>query len=433
VSAPFFRTLFSVLISLILPFLSFSQNSISLEQCREGALLRYKSAEQREALDNLVKGKREYLRKIVEPELSAFFIASYQSAVTDPNSALEFGFDFELTAKDRYRSGLLIKQLIYGGGEYRLKGDYSRIEGELQKSAITKGELDLFRRVDELFFATLLMERSLALLERQLLLLQEKFSIAQRLLKEGRVASNQLLEAEIALEEAFGRKEGVEENIATLKGVLSSLTAIEIADGDSLVEPTPSLALKVEDPLFERGRLESQKIDLLASLSAAAARPKLHLFAVGGYGRPALDYFSNNFEPYGVVGLSLIVPISDWRGHNRYKRVLSYKGEMLKNSIELSSTLREAAIAEVEGEIRGSVRKIERGERLVERVRELSRVSMELFSLGELSSIELNEVLTREYSISISLERERLEYLRLLLNRGTIATDLIYSNEYGKN
>ena len=51
--------------------------------------------------------------------------------------------------------------------------------------------------------------------------------------------------------------------------------------------------------------LESQK-KLLISKNL----PKLGLFVQGGYGNPALNMFKNEFEPYYIGGVRLVIPIS---------------------------------------------------------------------------------------------------------------------------
>lgn len=418
---------------LIYHFEGSAQERISLQQCVEGSLLHNGVESQKESVDYITSAERLYLRKIIEPELSAFFVASYQSDVPDPNSALEFGFDFNLIAKDQYRSGVLLRQLIYGGGEYKLRREYSTIRGALLKNEIEQRALGLQDRVEELFFAILLLEKSNSILKSQIELQRENLSIASSLFLEGRVAVVDSISAEIALEEAISKGRALSLEIERLKKVLSTLTGVQIGASDFLEEPhfansEVSKEGAFEDPLFERARLEGERLEYLSNLSTVAALPKLSLFAVGGYARPALDFYNNSPDLYGVVGLSLKVPITEWRDQKRYKSILLHRRRVLESSFEASKVNRNCTLAQIDSEIIKAKSKVEDSENQLIKYRKLVKRSTELFSKGELSLNQLNQAITLEYGAKISLERDKLEMLRHLYKQNKVSTPLIYSH-----
>jgi outer membrane protein TolC len=71
----------------------------------------------------------------------------------------------------------------------------------------------------------------------------------------------------------------------------------------------PDLRARPEFEQFDRTR---DRIGRQSDLAAAQVRPKLSAFGRAGYGRPGLDFISNEWQPYGLGGVRLLWNAWNW-------------------------------------------------------------------------------------------------------------------------
>ena len=58
--------------------------------------------------------------------------------------------------------------------------------------------------------------------------------------------------------------------------------------------------------------------------------PHLYAFGEGGYGRPALNFLSNQFTAYYLVGAKLSWTIWDWSESNKEKKIIDVQNDIVK-------------------------------------------------------------------------------------------------------
>jgi outer membrane protein TolC len=96
--------------------------------------------------------------------------------------------------------------------------------------------------------------------------------------------------------------------------MLSSLTGKKINEESIFIEPTASVLSttnnRSELQLFN---LQSQSVNLLQDQLNKTLIPNIGLFAQGGYGRPALNFLSNEFDLYYIGGIKF-----NWNISNLY-------------------------------------------------------------------------------------------------------------------
>ncbi|MGE0092577.1 MAG: TolC family protein [Bacteroidales bacterium] len=400
-----------------------AQQVITLDKCREMALEGHGFEHRTKVLANEAEARVSYLEKMVRPQVSAFAVFSYQSDVPDPNSALEFGFDLVPLAKDQYRTGVLVKQQLYGGGEFRYKRELAGLDRLAGENDVYKSRVLLENSVDDLFFEILLLNESKKILESQYGMYCERVGQARALHDNGKVLVTQVLQLELALQKLEVQMEGLVLENDRLRGILAAVTGMDIGLEDSLVVPGHMTVQEtVADPFYERFDIEKRKVELSAKVSLSGARPRAYIFGVGGYARPGLDLFDNNPNVYGVAGLSLVIPISAWRDHRQFKRVLDYKMELLESARNSAQIERNASLAGVQGEIVALERKIENDKRLVEKCRNIRVVVTKLHNLGEVAAADVTEALTGEANAMVEMERHSLELLRARIRKNRLVT-----------
>jgi outer membrane protein TolC len=404
------------------PLVADAQQSITIEECREKAFRNYLLDERDELYGREAEASVDYLRKWVRPEASAFAVISLQSDVPDVEKAMDFSLGMDPLSRDQYRTGVVVKQLLYDGGEFRYKRELTQLERKAGSNRVYLNRILLENRVDDIFFEALESQKSAMIVKQKVELLQERLSNAKALFDNGKILLNEVLLLEVVLEESIGQWNRMKAQERGLRGVLSALIGEEISPGDSLVLPRPGVKQPPEDPFYRNMALEKRMLLLSGKQSLASAMPRAYLFGVGGYASPALDIFDNSFKLYGVVGFSVVVPITAWRDHEKMKRVVSHKMkgvDMELNSMEIE---RRANIAKVDGAIDALVCKVESARLIMEKCERLRSVSVDLYDAGEISSEELSEAVTRESNAMLEYERCRLELLRARVKRNKIVT-----------
>ena len=401
-----------------------AQNVITLDRCRELAIDNHGIGHKNQVLRLEAEAKVSYLKKMVKPQVSAFIVFSYQSDVPDPNSALEFGFDFIPLAKDQYRSGFLVKQQLYDGGEFRYKRELVGLDKEVEINELYKERVLLENSVDDLFFTILLFSKSLQIIDSQIYMIEEQVGNAKALYDNGKVLITDVMQLELALDELKFQRDDIVSKDLQVRGVLSAVTGKEIGVGDSLVVPyAMTQPEQLPDPFDKRLEIENLRNASSSRLSLAMARPRAYFFGVGGYARPGLDLFDNSPNVYGVAGISLVIPVTGWRDHKNEVKVLEYKGKLLEIARSSAESKRGALVANADGEIENLERKISNDLVLLEKHIEMRRAVIGLHNLGEVSSAEVTKALSGERNAFLETERHKLELLRARIKRNRIVTE----------
>jgi outer membrane protein TolC len=133
--------------------------------------------------------------------------------------------------------------------------------------------------------------------------------------------------------ELIKTKQHTTELRATRKGysdMLSLFIGQKIDENTVFEKPLPPIVsneLKIGDSQINRPEmrlfdLQNQAFDLQDRLITNKNLPRVSLFFQGGFGRPALNMLSNNFDPYYITGVRLSWNLSGfWTYKNERKQV----------------------------------------------------------------------------------------------------------------
>ncbi|MCD8265941.1 MAG: TolC family protein [Prevotellaceae bacterium] len=319
------------LLALLLPGAS-TRAQLTLERCKEMARENYPVIKQL----SLVEQSRDFsvsnAQKAYLPQLSLSARAQYQSDATKLPVDLP-SVSFKGLSRDQYDFSLNLSQSVYDGGAVSSQKALARRQGDVDYEQVEVALYDVYERVEEIFFGILSLDEQLretALLEDDLRLSLENVLAMQR----GGVANQTDVDAvRVELAKARQSETGQRATREAYLRMLSTFTGEEIAQGDTLARPSlPSGIFPQENrrPELDLYNARSLLIDERLSALDTNLRPRLSLFAQGGYANPGLNLFKTGFQAYYQVGATL-----SWNFGSLYTRLGDkHKLEVERQSVE---------------------------------------------------------------------------------------------------
>ncbi len=343
--------------------LSFSARAqLSIEKCYDMARSNYPLLKQYDMINITEEYTMKNAYMMYLPQISITGKATYQT------KALEFpfeipGIDLPVFSKDQYQIALELSQVIWDGGSI-----YAQRKNIKAKSEITKEEyeVDMYQlrdRVNNLYFGILLLGEQI---NQTNLLLENLHTNNQKIVNciELGVANQSDLDV-IEVEEISTRQKKAQ--METLrKAYLRMLTIMigeEVNDSTEFIKPVPEA---VKNPeliskliLSENKRPElrlfdarKKEIDTQWDYWTAGGLPSISLFIKGAYGRPGLNFMSNNFDLFAYGGVQLVWNISKLYSLNYGKKIISsskQQVDMGKDAFLFNTNLQtEGQLAEIQ-------------------------------------------------------------------------------------
>jgi len=311
-----------------------AQDGLTLFDCQEMARENAPRLKDMSIIQQMGEAKMDQAGSSWYPSLELNGKLSYQSdvvtvALTDPSIPV----DFPEVPHDQYGLNLDISQNLYDGGISR---GMQRYEEALMAADLQEVEVDLYKlkgRVNQFYFAVLLLQENRKNLEIHLENLQARYKAVQTAVNNGTLLETDLhvidvekLKVKQSLIEVDARK-------------LSYIGALQVLCGEGLDENAV-----LEEPYFEGiGEASVQRPELrmfdLKDKSMEAGKelvgkkrmPVLYAFGQTGYGKPGYNMMSGEWDSYYMVGAGLKWKIWDWNKTSREKQVIGYQQQILHN------------------------------------------------------------------------------------------------------
>lgn len=259
---------------------------------------------------SLVEQSREFTvsnaSKAWLPQFSVNARASYQSDVTRLPVDVP-GIDIEALSKDQYDFSLQISQQLYDGGSVASAKRVANAQSDVEREKVNVAIYDVYGRVEQLFFGILVLDEQI----RQVKLLKDDLALSCASVEgmmRGGVANRTDVDAvKVEQVRARQRETSLMASRRAYVKMLETFIGKPVGNGVTLVRPLsadvgtlqnnrPELALyAAQDRLLDR-RMKDLDTEL---------RPRIGLFAQGGYGNPALNMLKNGFDAYYKVGATL--------------------------------------------------------------------------------------------------------------------------------
>lgn len=263
--------------------------------------------------------------------------AQYQSDVPRPPLTLPGGLPLFSAPKATYDSGLRIDQRIFDAS-INAQGALERAQLAEQQARVRTTLFSLRQQVNEAFFTAATLQARQSALSATITDLSARLDETNE-----RVGAGTALPAEAASIEAtlLQRRQDEEELRAARRTALARLailTGQTISETDALA--MPDLAAAVSRARQASGELRARpEYDLFArtrerlakqqDAAAAQERPRVSTFARVGYGRPGLNFVSDQFESYGLGGVRVQWNAWTWGSSSREREALAIQQQIV--------------------------------------------------------------------------------------------------------
>lgn len=284
---------------------------LSIEACYEKARANYPLIKQYGLIEktkeyNLSNAAKGYL-----PQVTFSAQATYQSDVTEIPIDLDAigltGVKIPSVSQDQYKMELALNQTLWDGGAIRSERKTLRTQAEVDQRDMDVSMYTINERVNQLYFGVLLAE---AQLEQNKVLqaeLRRNCDQVSSYIKNGIANQSDLDAIQVDLLKAKQTEAQFEHTKRAYREMLSRLIGEEIGEETRLVKPEAVRPLTKENnrPELELYQARIRNLRAQDSRITAGMMPKLGLFVTGGYGKPGLDMFEDNFKAYYLAGVRL--------------------------------------------------------------------------------------------------------------------------------
>lgn len=317
--------------SMMFPLLIKAQaiSSVSVEQCYTWARENYPLLSQIDIIDKTIAYSLDNAGKGKLPQLNINGQATYQSDVTALPIEIP-NMELPTISKDQYK--------IYGE-IYQPLSNFSIIENKKKQiennGAIEKQrvEIDLYQlnnRINQIYFGTLLIDEKI----KQLNIIQVDLDSALvRIRAAIQNGTATLTDEQLLQVERLSLAQQIDENRANQTAfleMLSVLTGQNITENTLLIKPTAqTVSTTINRPELQLFKLQTQSLLLQQKQNQNSLIPNLGLFLQGGYGRPALNFLSNEFEFYYIGGVKLNWNISSLYTFKNNRQSLNLASQQL--------------------------------------------------------------------------------------------------------
>ena len=297
---------------IILTVTSMTAQSQTLEECQQAAERNYPLIRQLDLISKTTELTVANIQKGWLPQVSASAQATYQSEVASwPEQMVQMmqsmDMDMKGLTKDQYRMGIDVSQTIYDGGAISSQKAIARQQGKVQEAQTEINIYHVRKRVNEMYFALLMLDEQLVLNHDLQELLAGNERKLQAMVKGGTAAKSDWQSMTAEHLNVVQQATSLESQKRMLTAMLSTFCGIEVKEVRK-----PAMA----EIGGENSRPELRMFDAQLRLAAAqekalnsALMPKLSVFAQGYYGYPGLNMFedmmSHNWSLNGIIGARL--------------------------------------------------------------------------------------------------------------------------------
>ncbi|MBR3101089.1 MAG: TolC family protein [Muribaculaceae bacterium] len=325
-----------VLLLLLSPLFVRSQ---SLEECQQAAVRNYPLIKQHELIEKTTDLTVENIGKGWLPHVSVSAQATYQSDVASWPEQMQsmmsgMGIDMKGLKKDQYRVGVDIDQTIYDGGAIGRQQAVAREQGLVQAAQTEVNLYGVRKRVNEMYFALLLLHDQIALNQELQALLAGNENKLSSMVKNGTAAECDLNNVRAERLNAVQRQTLLESQQRMLSAMLETLCGISV---NHVTKPALAEAgganNRPEMRLFDA---QQRLADAQERALQAALMPRLSVFAQGFYGYPGYNMFQDmtrhRWSLNGMIGGRLTWNIGALYTHKNDKAKIQLQRDITENN-----------------------------------------------------------------------------------------------------
>jgi outer membrane protein TolC len=310
---------------------------LTLKECTRLARENHPVAGQKQLYESIEKKQLTNLDAAYYPQLDLFGQAQYQSDVPEipinpdiPNIDL----DMPDIPHDQYKAGLSLNQIIWDGGAVSSQKDMTKIETGIKSAEIDSELLSVEQKVNEAYFTILALQQNRSIIELNITTLESKLESLQSAIRHGMALKSS---ANVIRAELLRLRQKVSELNSAIRTARHSLgeligqdipaeTGIDLPAEPRIKGIIAEGASRPEYEMFDRTR---KRLEESRSLVNSRIMPKFFAFGQAAYGKPGLDMFDPDFQPYYIVGIKMSWKFWDWSSSQREQEILSLRSNLI--------------------------------------------------------------------------------------------------------
>lgn len=313
------------------------RKSLSLEEAYEAFEAHYPILGSDSLVERIYKKELEKLRLDRRPDLFLQAEARIQSeTVSFPEDAgLPLSIDLPLYS---FKPFLELNYALYDGGLNQAQVEEKKAAWEVEKKSLEVESYGLRKRINQLFVGIALYKAQADLLEISQADLLERRKVLEAGQQSGVVLESEVSKLKVRELELEAQAKSLEFSIEGSINTLADLTGLEL-------DPKVELSLplyqnlnslpQINRPEQELFLLQQNSLMTKEGLLEAQHRPRIQLFAQGGGGVPnPLNFFDNNFSPYGIAGISFNWKLSDKKQLRHDREILFLRSQQIQKQKE---------------------------------------------------------------------------------------------------
>lgn len=239
-------------------------------------------------------------------------------------------FKIPTVPKDQYKLSLDVGQRIWDGGSDRFLRQQRSLESELAATQVDVEVYALREVVTDLYFKTLLLQESEAVLTASKTDMQTRLRQAEALVTEGvalRTSADQISIQILKTEQQLGATRADNQALLNIlaewvgKTVIPAALEAEAQSGKNIPIPA-NAAISTGRPEYQLFTQQQRSLQLGKDALMLRSQPRLEAFAQGGVGRPnPFNFFETGFQPFVLLGLRAVWMPLDWGNRHRDAQV----------------------------------------------------------------------------------------------------------------
>ena len=330
------RTKFIVAILLILASTTTAQ---TLEECQKAAEKNYPLIKRYGLIAQTTELTVSNIQKEWLPKIAVSAQATYQSNVVAWPERIQsiyqqMGLAMKGLKKDQYKMAIDLQQTLYDGGTIASKQAIARQEAKVQEAENQIKLYQVHHRVNEMYFALLLLNEQIKLNNNVKSLLLANENKLAAMVKSGTAATSDLDNVKAERLSAEQQYTSLKAEQQMLQHILTTFCGIKV---ENVQKPTP-----VSTDTLTNNRPELQLFNSKLKLSEAQEKalntrlhPTLALFAQGYYGYPGMNMFNDMIDHKwrlnGIVGVKLSWNVGALYTRKNDKARLRLQRELIEN------------------------------------------------------------------------------------------------------
>lgn len=295
----------------LLPVMAGAQ---SLEECQQAAERNYPLIRQYGLIAQTTELTVSNIQKGWLPQVSASAQATLQSDVVSWPEQMQsvyqqMGLDMRGLRKDQYRVGIDVQQMVFDGGAISSQKNIAREQGKVQEAQNEVTMYQVQRRVNEMYFGLLLLDKQIQLNHD----LQEVLAANERKLasmyERGTAAKSDYQTVKAERLNVVQQVSSFQAQRNAVARMLSMFCGLEVKDLEKPQATSLGMQSAGQRPELKSIDAQLRLADAQEKALDAALMPKLSVFVQGYYGYPGYNMFedmmSHRWSWNGLIGARL--------------------------------------------------------------------------------------------------------------------------------